>query len=97
MIDLIVKVVIAIASVLITGYLLPWLKSKINASKYEELLTLCEKCVEAAEKIYTPEQWQNKKEYVFDMVIDKADSLGIEISQQEINALIEGFVLEVKK
>lgn len=96
LIDLIVKVVFAVASVLITGYLIPWLKNRLSAEKYAELLVFIEKCVEAAEKIYTTEEWKAKKEYVLEMAENKLDSLGIDVSSEELNGLIEGLVYSVK-
>lgn len=95
-IEIIIKSVFAVASVLITGYLIPWIKSKMSNEKYNELLIFIRKCVEAAEKIYTVEEWKEKKTYVVEMAEDKLDSLGIDITAEELNGLIEGIVYAVK-
>lgn len=95
-ITMIVKVVLTIASVLITGYFIPWAKSKIDSTKYNDFLTLTEKCVEAANQLYTPEQWNDKKLYVLGIVANYAADHHVNITTDEINAIIEGFVISLK-
>lgn len=94
--DLIVRLVIAIVSVIITSCVIPWVKSKIDSTKYNDFLSLVAKCVEAAEKIYTPEEWNKKKAYVFSIAENYAQEHGVNISIEEINAIIEGWVKEIK-
>lgn len=94
--NLIVKLIIAVISVLITGYVIPWIKLKINSTKYNDLLSLVKKCVEAAEKIYTPTEWSSKKKYVLEVVEQYASNHRIKITANEINAIIEGWVKEIK-
>lgn len=96
MLDLIVKLIIAVLSVLITSYFIPWLKSKVDSTKYNDFLSLVEKCVEAAEKIYTAEEWASKKQYVLQISEAYAKEHGINITGDEINAIIEGWVKEIK-
>lgn len=96
LIDLIVKVVVAVISVLITGYFIPWVKSIVDSTKYNDLLTMVEMCVEAANQIYTPEEWNKKKAYVLEIVCNYAKDHRVNITMEEINALIEGFVKAVK-
>lgn len=95
-IDLVVKLVIAVVSVLITGYFIPWIKSLVDSTKYNDLLTMVEMCVEAANQIYTPEEWEKKKSYVVELVCNYAADHKVNITMSEINALIEGFVKAVK-
>lgn len=95
-INIAIKIVIAVLSVSITTYIIPWLKSKIEVERYSELLAFIEKCVEAAEKIYSTEEWRDKKQYVYAMAIQKLDSIGLHLSEEEVDALIEGFVKAVK-
>lgn len=96
MMDLIVKIVISIASVLITGYLIPYIRSKVTSTRYNDFLVLIEKCVESANQIYSPEQWRTKKNYVLNLVTTYARNHGVDITDEEIDALIEGFVIAVK-
>jgi len=94
--ELIIKFLLVILSALITTYVIPWINSKIESTKYNDLLTLIEKCVQAAEKMYTPEEWAEKKNYVLSLTSDYCIEHGIDITGKEINALIEGFVKAVK-
>lgn len=96
LLEMIIKLIIAVLSVLITSYFIPWLKSKIDSTKYNDLLTLVEKLVEAAEKIYTPEEWSEKKKYVLGLAENYAAVHGIKITADELNAIIEGWVKEIK-
>lgn len=96
-VDLFVKLVCAFAGVIITGYVIPWIKGKMQNDKYADLITLCRMFVQSAEKIYTPDQWQEKKIYVFQLIENKAESIGVDISTEELNAIVEGLVYEVKK
>lgn len=97
MVTMIVKVVFAVISVLITTYVIPWIKSKMSNEKYNELIIFIGKCVGAAEKIYTPEEWVEKKQYVLSLAEAKMNSLGVLISADELNSLIEGMVYSVKE
>lgn len=92
----IVKLVLALLSVIITSYVIPWLKAKIESTKYNDLMIFIEKFVESAEKIYTPEQWRDKKSYVLRLAEEYAQSHNVDITAPELNALIEGWVKEVK-
>ena len=90
------EAIISVVVILISVYVIPWLKNKIGADKYNAILEFAEIVVRSAEKIYTAEQWQEKKNYAVEMVILKTKSLGIELSTDEVNAIIEGAVQAVK-
>lgn len=90
------KAIVSIAIIFISAYVIPWLKNKIGDDKYATIIEFAEIVVRSAEKIYTPEQWQEKKNYAVEMVIEKAKTLGINLSLTEVNAIIEGAVQAVK-
>lgn len=97
--ELITKIVEAIVTIilaLVSAYVIPWLKNKIGDSKYATIIEFAEIVVRSAEKIYTPEEWEKKKEYAVEMVLEKAESIGIKLELDEINAIIEGAVQAVK-
>lgn len=96
LIDLIVKCVFAVVSVIVTTYIIPLLKSYIESQKLDDLMIFIEKCVQSAEKLYTPEERKIKKDYVRQLALNKLNSLGIEMTAESLDALIEGFVKEVK-
>jgi len=96
MITVIIKSVVAILSVLITSVIIPYIKEKIGESKYEEIKLYVEYAVRCAEQLYTSEQWQEKKAYVKAYIIRKAAELGVNMSDEDLDILIEGIVNEVK-
>ena len=96
MITVIIKAIVAVLSVLITSVVIPYIKGKIGENKYNEIKYYVEYAVRCAEQIYTPEQWQEKKAYVKEYIIRKANEFGIDMTEEDINVLIEGIVNEVK-
>lgn len=86
--------VLGVISVLITRALIPYIKSKYKITDIEKTLEMITIAVQAAEQIYTKAGQGNiKKEYVKNYLLDH----GIDISQPEINAMIESVVLEVNR
>lgn len=96
MIKIIVECVLGIIGVLISAYVIPWLKTRIGADKLNVLEQFVEACVRAAEQMYTPEDWKLKKDYVTRMVVEKATDLGLGLNEAQIDAIIEGVVNYVK-
>lgn len=91
-----VEAIVTVVVVIISAYVIPWLKNKVGEDKYATIIEFAEIVVRSAEKIYTPEQWQEKKKYAVNLVIEKAKELGIELGVEEVNAIIEGAVQAVK-
>lgn len=91
-----IEAILTVITILITAYVIPYLKSKIGTDKYEQLKQFTEAAVRAAEQIYTPEEWKLKKDYVVKLISERADTLGIGLNEAEIDALIEGIVNYVK-
>jgi hypothetical protein len=57
------------------------------------LLNVIKAIVRAADQIYTPDEWQKKKEHVLAAVIGFVDrNLHIKLTEADINDLIEGIV-----
>lgn len=92
----ITELIVTIILALVSYYVIPWLKNKVGDDKYNLLVAFAETVVRSAEKIYTPEEWAVKKQYAMEMVSDKAEELGLKLSVEEINAIIEGAVQAVK-
>jgi LL-H family phage holin len=93
----IASAVISIAVALVTGLLIPYLKTKINSDKLQELDYFIKMAVRCAEQLYTPDQWKEKKEYVTNYVTDVINTtLKIKITPEELDALIEGAVNQIK-
>lgn len=89
--------VITIAVALATGLLIPYLRTKIDSVKLKELDYYISMAVRCAEQLYTPDQWKEKKEYVTQYVTDVINNLlKLKLTPEEIDALIEGAVNQIK-
>lgn len=96
MITVIVKAVLAILSVFITTVLVPYIKERIGNDKYNKLVEYTKYAVRCAEQLYTPEEWEKKKQYVSQYITEKANDMGIGLNEQDIDLLIEGVVNLIK-
>lgn len=96
MISKITECTITVIILIVSAYVIPFLKNKIGTDKMQLLQEFAEACVRAAEQIYTKEDWKLKKDYVTNLVTEKATDLGIGLNEAEIDAVIEGIVNFVK-
>lgn len=99
--DLFVKVAMCIISLicaLISAYVIPYIKTKAKAADLDKLMEFARIAVRCANQIYTPDQWLDKKNYVVNQVqAFILANLKIELSEDQIDTIIEGLVNEVKK
>lgn len=96
MITVIIKAVLAVLSVFITTVLVPYIKERIGNDKYNKLVEYTKYAVRCAEQLYTPEEWEKKKQYVSQYITEKANDMGIGLNEQDIDLLIEGVVNLIK-
>lgn len=96
MITKVTECALTVIVLLVSAYLIPWLKTKISEEKLEELEKFCEQAVRAAEQLYTPEEYKLKKAYVLSLINEQIEKLGIGLNEAEIDAIIEGIVNYVK-
>lgn len=90
----IVSAVITLIVALITTFLIPWLKNKLDADKFEKVQAWTKVAVQAAEMIYNGAgRGEEKKAYVIQYLKDK----GFKLDTATIDALIESAVLELKQ
>lgn len=95
MIDLtgIVSAIIALAAALITSFLIPLIKTKIDAGKLEKVQFWVTIAVEAAEQVFSQSgMGDEKKEFVLEFLSEKGFSLDV----MEVDALIEAAVHDLK-
>ena len=89
----IVQAVITLLSLLITTFLIPWIKAKCDAKKLENIAKWVRFAVEAAEQIFKGDDMgESKKQYVVNFLSEK----GYKLDLDEINALIESTVFNIK-
>lgn len=94
--DLILAI-IPVLGVIITGFVVPFMKEKIGSeklAKYEYWVTTA---VQAAEMLYTESgSGAEKKQYVVDFLNDMFNKNKIVITEQQIEILLESAVKQMK-
>lgn len=94
----IVLAVISIATVLISTFVVPYIKNNIGIDKYNHIVDICTLAVRSAEQLYSEYQRQTKKDYVRDFMRNVIkNTSGLDMTDEELDVLIEGVVNEVKK
>lgn len=96
----IILAVIALISAVLTGFVIPWLKSKIdinNGTVSENqaamIKLMINTAVKAAEQLYNSEEGKEKKAYVVNLLKEQ----GIDVDVPSIDAAIEAAVLELHR
>ena len=95
MIDItpIVNAVIMLAAALITTFLVPWIKGKVDEQKLDKMLRWVEIAVEAAEQIYKESgMGEKKKQYVLNFLKSKCYA----IDTESVDAMIESVVYGIQ-
>ena len=95
MIDItnIASAIITLIIALITTFLIPWMKTKLDAEKFTKVKEWTKVAVQAAEMIYDGVgRGEEKKAYV----VNYLNSKGYSLDADAINNLIESAVLELK-
>ena len=92
------RLVITLLCAVVTGFLIPFLRSKISVEKgnitqlqYDMLQLAASTAVTAAEQIYKSDEGQKKKAYVLAYL----EQQGYKVDSSAIDALIEACVLEL--
>ncbi len=87
----IIQAILALISVLITTFLIPFLRKKLSAEKLEELKKWVGIAVNAAEQLYGSKTGQQKKDYVISFLLSK----GITFDAKEVETMIEAEVYKL--
>lgn len=90
------EVIISICSIIITGILVPILKSKLDKSKREKIEYWVEIGVRWAKQYLTSETGEMKKELVTLYLADKFAELGLKVSVSDVDKIIEAVYERVK-
>ena len=92
----IIKVIVMVAVLLISRYLIPWIKEKCDTDK----LALAEKWVKyavlKAQQVLWAEKGQDKKAYVAEFLKKILIAKNIALSDEELDVLIEAAVKQMK-
>ena len=87
----IISAVIALISALVSAFLIPWIKTKIDADKLQTIRAYVEIGVKAAEQLYDAKDGPEKKAYVLSFLAEK----GITFDSEVVDKLIEATVLQL--
>ena len=96
MIDItsIVNAVIALLAAVVSTFLVPWIKGKVEAQKLEKVADWVTIAVSAAEQIYKESgMGEKKKQYVLDFL----DGKGLTVDINSVDAMIEAAVYGLKE
>ena len=85
----IISAVIALISALVSAFLIPWIKTKIDADKLQTVRTYVEIGVKAAEQLYNANEGAEKKAYVLHYLAER----GIKFDSDTVDKMIESAVL----
>ena len=95
--SIIIKIAVGLCFVLITKYLIPYLKTLRDDARWKRLIDMVETAVLAAEQtMKDPKSGPEKKEMVLKFVSDWFVKQGIEVTPDELDKLIEAAVKSMK-
>lgn len=92
----IMELVISIVVALIGYYVVPFIKAKIATEKTYEVAHYVMEFVQAAEQIYGEKTGKTKKDYVVDLVTKLCDETHLNLTHEQIVALVESAVYDLK-
>lgn len=94
----ILKIAVSVCSVLVVTYLIPFLRNKINSSKFYEIVDMVNISVRAAEQTITGSGMGSiKKENVITAMNDWLKDKGIKLSEEQVSQLIEAAVYNMNQ
>jgi len=95
---ILLKYVITICAVLITAYVLPYIKTLKDDARYAKVIEVVELAVRAAEQVIRdPKSGNIKKARVLKVVRKWLGEHNIDISEDEIDQIIESAVYAMKQ
>jgi LL-H family phage holin len=95
--DILEIAVIVIAS-LIGRYVIPYFKNKVDMQKVQQIVEWAKRFVVMAENVVKEKgKGAEKRELVAKLIAEKANELGLNLSEQEIRTLIEDAYTEMIK
>lgn len=92
----ILKIIVSISCALISAYLIPFIHSKLQDVKYQNLLEIVEIAVRAAEQtVAGAGKGKRKKQEVITFVTTWAKEHGVSITEEQLSQLIEAAVFNM--
>lgn len=93
------KVVISVCAALISVYLIPYLRAKLTDAKYENILSVVDTAVRAAEQVFRRGEKQGpiKKAEVLKFMHEWLEKNKIKITEEQLSQLIECCVWDLNQ
>ncbi|MCM1416670.1 MAG: phage holin family protein [bacterium] len=92
----ILKVIVMLAVLLVTRYLIPWIKEQIGAKQMEQIRAWVNDAVLMAQQVYDAKTGAERKEIVVDLLRGLLLKKNIDISIEQLDTLIEAAVKAMK-
>lgn len=92
----VIKIVVMVAALVITRYLIPWLKEKIGADKLATAEKWAKYAVLKAQQVLWEQDGQDKKAYVTEFLKEILIAKNIALSDEQLDVLIEAAVKQMK-
>ena len=89
----IIKLAIELVVAIVSLWLVPWLRARLNAEQVSDMLRWVEIAVSAAEQLYDDLGGKQKKAYVMSFLHDR----GYAVDEEELSLMIEAAVLRLHK
>lgn len=95
----IILLVIPILGAILTGFIVPFIKSKIDAQTLSDITMWVERAVKAAEVLFdTPQSGEEKREYVINFIDKMFNKDGkVVITREQIRVLLEAVCKEMNE
>lgn len=92
--ELLIKSIITILFCILSRFVIPYIRSKIDEEKWNKIAMYAELAVRTAEQLFKDNNV--KREYVTEYIAQKAKEIGLQLSEQDVSNLVEYTVNLVK-
>lgn len=93
----VIELVIAVLCIVISRYVVPYVKGLVGEKKFVQIKEWIVVFVTAAEQLYAGDKrGEEKCEYVIKLATEKAKDIGIKITEEQLRAMLESALLELK-
>lgn len=92
----ILKVIVMLAVLLVTRYMIPWIRELIGAKQMEEIRAWVNDAVLMAQQVYDAKPGAERKAIVVDLLRNMLIKKNIDISAEQLDTLIEAAVKAMK-
>ena len=92
----IVVALIGLLGIIITSVVVPMIKANTSVKTQTIISNIIKTGVYAAQQIYTPEQWEEKKQFAMEQVTKDLEQYGVVLDEDSISDAIEAALKEIK-